>query len=338
MKIQIFFKTIIDNALALTIIIVFLTAIINAFIRQRSKDKCLKDFEGYQVTLHLKNGKTVWGNLKIYSTDLELIYPKAYFDEKNKHFECSYIISNIELDADLHSIHRYYWDLSKKNEIRRIKSIKKINSQNIFRIILRKTRNIINTLKDAFNKSINAFLGHYTSKIAGGKITGELSQFSNEIINNVKNSYDSILEKYIGKIIIAEIIDEKGKTEYEGILKDYTAKYIELLNVNYSMNIIIDFNMIQDEYVFSSIVFNKNDSSISISNYSPEPLTLSYIKNNDDDIKIIDRTILEKESFKISIQKFNLTDESQLIFNTNRFVDIIAPRSIIKIRHSGKMR
>ncbi|MFW5799868.1 MAG: hypothetical protein ACOCV8_03540, partial [Spirochaetota bacterium] len=269
---------ILDNVLALTIVIVFLTAIINAFIKERSRDRCLKDFKDFNVTFKMKNGDTIWGNMKLYSNNIELMYNTPYYDKNDDHYEYSYILSEQELDANIQAIHRYHWDLTPKNQKKRKRSIKISYNPNIFRIFFRKVRNVINTFKDAFNKSLNLFMGQFGSKIAGGKATKELTSVGSSIIGVVGNAYDSILEKYIGKKVIAEMNEYGVIKEYEGILKEYTAKYIELLNIKYKFDFEIKANKIVEIDEFSKVEFNKKDeNTLQINNPTPTPILFKSI-------------------------------------------------------------
>ena len=62
---------------AITIAFIVLSAVVAAFFRKRSRDKCLKDFSNYLVTLEKTSVETILGRLKVENMGLELIYPKA---------------------------------------------------------------------------------------------------------------------------------------------------------------------------------------------------------------------------------------------------------------------
>ncbi|MHC4417943.1 MAG: hypothetical protein ACYSU6_05080 [Planctomycetota bacterium] len=50
---------------AITIIFIVLATGVGAFIRRRTRDRCLKDFRGNMVTLEETSGKAVWGRLNV---------------------------------------------------------------------------------------------------------------------------------------------------------------------------------------------------------------------------------------------------------------------------------
>ena len=70
-----------DNALTITIIFIVSSTIVAAFIRRLKRDKCLKDFSDYMVTVAQTSGKTIHGKLRVENTGLELIYSAAHHDE-----------------------------------------------------------------------------------------------------------------------------------------------------------------------------------------------------------------------------------------------------------------
>jgi small nuclear ribonucleoprotein (snRNP)-like protein len=332
-----FWSILLENVLALTIVIIFLTAVINAFIKQRSRDKCLKDFKDYHITIKLKDRSAVWGKLILYSNAMELIYKNAYYDDTDGHYEYSYIMTQSEFESTVTALHRYHWDLTPKNKKRREHSIKVTYRPSIFRRFGRSMRNIINTFKDAFNKSFSLFMGQFGGKIAGGKATGELTSVGSSLIGMAGNAYEAVLEKYIGRKVIADIKEGDVIKEYEGILKEYTSKYIELLNVEYKFTFEIKENKIPEIEEFSKVKFSrKNKDSLTINNPTPTTLLLRKIKSGDYE-REINKSIKENDVFELNLEEEKKVHKDiRLIFQTKRLVDIIAPRTHINIRHSGK--
>jgi hypothetical protein len=84
-----------ENALLITILFIFLSTVIAAFIRGRKKDKCLKAFDGFAVTLEDANSKYIWGTLRVEATGMELVYPQAHKDADG-HIESSYMLYKYE--------------------------------------------------------------------------------------------------------------------------------------------------------------------------------------------------------------------------------------------------
>ena len=64
----------IDLSLLITIGVIFVITLIGAYLRSTRKDRCLKSWEGFHVTLERTNNKLIWGVIKVEPTGLELAY------------------------------------------------------------------------------------------------------------------------------------------------------------------------------------------------------------------------------------------------------------------------
>jgi hypothetical protein len=60
-----------------------------------------------------------------------------------------------------------------------------------------------------------------------------VSQMKQELMGAVGVSYEPLLEKYIGHKVVLELIRGDKLLEYCGVLKDYTAEFVEIMDVNY---------------------------------------------------------------------------------------------------------
>ena len=56
----------------------------------------------------------------------------------------------------------------------------------------------------------------------------------NELIGSVETSYEPLLERYIGHLVVLEMVKNDKVIELPGVLKDYTSEFIELMDVDYS--------------------------------------------------------------------------------------------------------
>lgn len=329
-----------DNVLALTIVLIIFTSIINAFIRHRSRDKCLKDFSSFFVTLLLKNGKTIRGKMKLFSSSMELEYQQPESEEQDGYSRNSYIMLNDELEADIQAIHRYHWDLTPKNKKLREKNIKRSYKPNLFRRINRTMRNSVNTLRDAFNKSISLFFGQIGGKIAGGKATQELTSVGSSIVNVFGNTYEAVLEKYIGRNVVVEIAENGERREYAGILKEYTARYLELLNVMYDFEYevsIADFSVNSED---QQILINKTgNSKLEIKNLKSSAISIISLKGSAKGAvfeKSIGKRLAAGETLLLPLAESDEIENLKLVFKRGRYIDMIAPRSLARVRYGGK--
>ncbi len=54
-----------------------------------------------------------------------------------------------------------------------------------------------------------------------------------ELMGSVGTSFEPLLEKYIGHIVVLEMIKGDEVVELVGVLREYTAEFVELMDVEY---------------------------------------------------------------------------------------------------------
>ncbi len=222
-----------DN-FGLTILIIVMTTLVASYIKRISKDKCMKNFEGYFVDLELHDGTIFNGKLEVENTGLEIIFREHRTEQGiNK---MSYILYKDEYPM-LHAIIRYHDDLTERGKMRRTAELNKTYHPNLLRRARRKMNNFFKLIKDSLLEIANTLSGKIKTTSQGAmlaqneKYTTKLNQ---ELINTLDASYDPLLEKYIGNIVVFHILIGDGIRIFSGILKEYTQNYVELLDVNYS--------------------------------------------------------------------------------------------------------
>ncbi|GAH89786.1 unnamed protein product [marine sediment metagenome] len=71
---------------------------------------------------------------------------------------------------------------------------------------------------------------------AGAVLTSQdkyVSQMKQELMGSVGTSFEPLLERYIGHKVVLELARGDKIFEYCGVLKEYTAEFIEIMDVNY---------------------------------------------------------------------------------------------------------
>jgi hypothetical protein len=56
-----------------------------------------------------------------------------------------------------------------------------------------------------------------------------------EIIGAPGASYEPLLEKYIGRKVVMEMVKAEQTVEYLGVLREYSADFIEIMDVKYKV-------------------------------------------------------------------------------------------------------
>jgi len=219
---------------SITIIFIVLAALVGAFIRRICKDKCLKDFSWNMVTMEETSGKIIWGKLRVENTGLEFIYPQKHKDEDG-HDEASYILYKYEY-TNIAALIRFHDELCERNKKERGKELKRTYHPNVLRRTKRKIINIFKTVRDSVMEVVSLLISQVKKSTAGAVLTSQdkyVSQMQQEVIGTVGTSYEPLLERYIGHKVVLDFIKGDKILEYCGVLKEYTAEFVEIMDVNY---------------------------------------------------------------------------------------------------------
>ena len=223
------------HPLTLTILFILLSTIVAAFINGRKRDKCLRSFRGFLVTVENTDGKRVWGRLRVESTGLEFLYAQKNTDADG-HIETSYILYKYEF-GNVQALIRYHGQLTAENRKKRDRQLARTYHPALWRRWRRRLMNIFRTIRDSIMDISNVLLSQAKKATpAGAVLTTQdkyVTQMQNELIGSVETSYEPLLERYIGRRVVAEFLRGETLVEVPGVLKDYTADFIELLDVSY---------------------------------------------------------------------------------------------------------
>jgi hypothetical protein len=222
-----------------TLLFIFLTAIITAVATKWARDKCLKLFGGFHVTLERIRGQTIWGQLKVFSSGVEIVYDHPFADSRGRK-KTSYLIYAQELDQQVLSILRYHGELSDEQKKLRQRQIQRTFNPGPLRRMWRTIRNFVNTLRDAFNAAIGAIVTQYSRVNPASAVLSQgtrVTQIGQTLLGRFANAYEPLLEQYIGQPVILDVVDpinpNNATVEYTGYLADYTQQFIAVFNVEH---------------------------------------------------------------------------------------------------------
>jgi len=226
------------DTFAVTIIGIIFCAIVAAFAKGISRDKCLMGFDKDRVTLQQTTGKAIWGTLFVESTGLELQYQEAYKD-KDGHIETSFILYRSEFPT-IQALIRYHDDLDEKSQKKRTKELEKTYHPSLIRRSKRKILNFFKTVRDSLMDVLSMVVDLAKKRAPGGTMLASqdkyVSQMKQGVVGFIGTAFEPLLEKHIGAKVVVEL-NRNGKIcEYPGVLKDYTAEYIEIMDVAYNEN------------------------------------------------------------------------------------------------------
>ena len=225
------------DTFAITIIFIILATVVAAFVRRKSRDKCLKDFLFNMVTLEETTGKIIRGKLRVENTGLEFTYPTNLKDE-NGHDETSFILYKYEY-SNIQALIRYHDELSESAKKDREKELKRTYHPRALRKLKRKIQNVFKTVKDSVMEVVNLLISQAKRTTPAGAILTsqdkQISQIQKEFVGSVGTSFEPLLERYIGHRVVLELIKGEKIFKYSGVLKDYTAEFIEIMDIDYTI-------------------------------------------------------------------------------------------------------
>ena len=227
---------VLNNTIWITILFILGVSILIMILNRRMRDRCLKDFDSFLSTMLDKNGKRLWGRLKVYTTGLEFSYRDEHIDEEG-HIETSSILYKQEFNT-LFMIVRFHDELSEKNQARRIRQLNRSFHPKLHRRFTRSIRNLMVNLKDAFTDITSAVVSSITSSAPAAKaLTNQqrqLTKAQTELVGYAGTAYDPILEKHIGNQVVIEITNPSNVVEeHVGVLKEYSGDFLEVMGVRY---------------------------------------------------------------------------------------------------------
>ncbi len=224
----------------LTLLFIFLTAIVTTVVTKWARDKCLKFFHHYHVTLERTRGQTSWGKLKVFSSGIEIVYDHPYVDHRGRK-KTSYMIYQQELEQQMLSLLRYHDELSDADQRARVEQVRGTFNPGPVKRFRRTARNFVNTLRDAFNAAIGAAVGQYQRMNPANTILStqgqQVTQLGQTLLGRLANAYEPLLEQYIGRSVILDVADplnpNNQTVQYAGYLADYTQQFIAVFNVEH---------------------------------------------------------------------------------------------------------
>ena len=225
-----------------TLLFIFLTAIITTVATKWARDKCLKFFDHYHVSLERSRGLITWGKLRVFSSGIEVVYDHPFVDSRGRK-KTSYLIYQQEVEQQALSILRYHDELTPDAQTRRVRQVRRTFNPGPFKRLWRGVRNFVNTLRDAFNNAIGAAVGQYqrmnpASAVIGSQ-AGSVTQIGQTLLGKfAANAYEPLLEQYIGQPVILDVADpinpNNATVEYTGYLADYTQQFIAIFNIEHT--------------------------------------------------------------------------------------------------------
>ncbi|HRO91645.1 MAG TPA: hypothetical protein PK205_04435, partial [Promineifilum sp.] len=323
----------IDWSFIITLGVIVFTALLGAYMRARHEDRCLRDFDGYRVTVERDGHGIVWGDLKVHPTGVELVYGVDVKDDN--HMETSYIYYKDEF-GDLHAIYRHARDLTPELQARRARSVERSLHPGLFRRARRSLRNFLSTAADSFADALTMTMGRMRYK--GANLMTDTSQtymrgISKDVFGYVGTSFDPLLEQYIGTRVVMEMVEDGVVHEHCGVFKEYSADFLELLDVYYPLPQEVNLNGITEIQIADKVTIIREEKQLRVCNKADQPQHLERIEVGGEETEL-NAILPGGEEMVVPIAAEGQTVD--LYMRIASRLDMIVPRAGALIRHRAE--
>ena len=326
------FAEIFDVTLLATIGLIFFATMVGAYLRTRQVDRCLRSFDGFHITVERSDGTLIWGVMELAPSGFELHYRNAIQD--TNHIESSYVFYASEY-GDIQTLYRYADSLTPDEQKRRSTDIRRSFHPNIFRRVARATRHFIATANESLAEVVGVVAGRL-QKPAGRYIdeagAAQLTTLGESVIGSVGHLHDPLLERYIGQKVVVEIAEGDEVHEHVGIFKDYSADFVELLDVQAPRKERLNL-AITSQQSRHDVEIVRNQSLITVTNHGVQPLVLDSLRAEDRE-ELLNVVVDVGERVEIHIETG--FEQADLLLRVVREVDMIVPRTRCLVRHRAE--
>lgn len=182
----------------------------------------------------MESGKWLWGRFNAYPKAMELTFEHPEVDDSG-YKKASYVLYTPEVDG-IKKILQPPPGAGTKEYEKWKREIQRIANPSLLRRIRRWSWNVFNTLRDAVSQSLSMVIGSAKKSTPMGKVSGadkRAGEIGNTLLGTVPNTYEPVLEKYLSKQVIVEMLEDGQVIEFAGLLQEYSGKYLLLRNVSY---------------------------------------------------------------------------------------------------------
>lgn len=323
----------IDLSLIITIGVIFFLSLTAAYLRSRARDRCLKSWEGFHITLERTNGKLVWGLLHVAPTGMELSYEDSVQDER--HFESTYLLYASEYGG-IQALYRYADQLSDWGKRQRAQDVERSFHPGPWPRFRRSAQNFFGTATDSLNEVFGLVLGRVQK--TGGRYlaadgTSSIKSLSGKVLGQVGSIYDPLLERYIGSRVVIEILEGDEVHEHVGIFKNYSADFIEVLDVRYPRRETVAV-IAGGKFEGQGITVIREPDCVHLTNGNEWPLLVHSLTGGERE-QLINAVVDGGETIDLSVE-YATEVEAHLNLRIAHELDILVPRTRCVVRHRAE--
>jgi len=327
-----------DNTFLITMLIILVGVMVGGFLNGQRKDRGLAAFEGYDVTLERLDGRLMWGKMSLETTGIELQYAADVQDEQ--HIETSYVLYKDEF-PQIQAIYRYCDEMNSEQWERREREIERAFHPGFWQRLRRRSRNFMNLASESLSQAIGIIVGQVRPR-AGRYITDAsasyLGDLGKNIVGYVGTKYDPLLERYVGTQVVVEVTEGNTVYEHVGILKDYTADFLVILDVHYPNQSAFRLKGQQASLESQNLKLVREGDSLTVRNIGEDSIFLQRLAAGDQ-VQPINAVLDKDDELVLHLPAGVATAgsaDAELAAKVIRHLDWILPRSHALIRHKAE--
>jgi hypothetical protein len=323
MEIQLFF----------TIALIFLLTLLGGAIHGLTRDRCLRSFRGFHVTLVKTNGRVVWGRMHLERTGMELVYPASALEDDPP--KASYLLHAAEY-PQIQTIFRYADNLDEAERKRRDADIATSFHPGPLRTGGRWLRNALGSATDTLRDVLSLVVGRVQTAgkdYVAAEGTDTLKKLGGNVLADVGSTYDPLLERHIGRQVVVEVMEGDEVHEHVGIFKEYSPDFIQLLDVQYPWQRALEVPP-DGTAEFNCVSAVHGGQTLKVSNLGEQPILVLSVMIGDHDREV--NAIVDAGGAIELRLKSQQEGAAKIHVQTIRELDLIAPRSRCVIRHRAE--
>ena len=325
-----------DDLFWLTLLVLFVSTLVGALLTRFRRDRCLKLFDDYHVTLVHGDGRALWGDLIVTSQGLDVIYDAPYTTTRGI-VKASHLVQRHDLEQAL-GLCRTVHALTEEEVLERNQQIEKTFNPDFTSRSLRRARNYMDMLSDAIGKSLSLLMGSLGGRIgtALAKRKGDVSELSETLADTMTNAYEPLLERYIGKPVVVECRTApdapEPTTEFTGYLVEYTRDYVAVFNSDQTPEQELDLDLTSAEHAGFEVTLG--EGRVTFHCTGPDALILRDVMTDTEHFDL-DVTLLP--GCRLSVRLDTERNPRAHVELTHQF-DIICPRANARVRFGSEHR
>lgn len=321
-----------------TIAFIFLSAIVSAFIRARQRDDCLKLIDDHFITLVMKDGSTVWGDLRVFGRGLQLRYLAPHRTRRGL-VKKGYLLYQKEMGEVLAAC-RFTGQLTPREAAERRQQIERTFDPKFWGRLKRGWRNTYNTLRDAFTRALGKVIGRVV-QVSESKVLSEgqkdVEGVGKELLQAAGDAYEPMLEAHIGHPVVVELTPPGGgsdRVEIGGYLAEYTEHFIALFNVEHEAGEPFEVEVSIDDPAASmpaEVVAQIDEKDVRLVNRGHDFLIVRYLTRDDGPRQRLGAALPPGAEIRFARPDARFTVELRQVAS----VDLVCPRQHATVRYMG---